>query len=1141
MAARLLRSSTALYPALLVALAIAYFAAAKASLLLAIPPGYATAVWPPSGIALAALMLYGMRFWPGVWLGAVLVNFTIDQSVGLACAIATGNTLEAVCAAWLAQRLTDDARDLRRADSVFRFALAAMIGGTIAASAGVLALYAAGEAPGQDVLTNWYTWWQGDVTGMIVLTPFLLAWLGPYRVRRQTRGAEITLFAGFFAIAFATIFGIAWRTHPDIARALVFVLIPFMAWAGCRFDGRVVTATILIAAAVVIGATLAHHGPFLFASPSASLLALQAFNTTAALVGLVLYALTREREEALARLSDAHSRAEATVAERTRELARKNDELARDVAERARLASVLQAREEQMAEAQAITHVGSWSWDVKTDRVSWSDELYRIYGIAPEEFTGTLAGYLSRVHPDDRARVTEVVRRAMANRESWELSERIVRPDGSVRTLKTIGRVLTDEAGQIVSMYGACHDATEAIRLQQIQAVQNQITAALLYASSWHDAMASAMQVICETVGWTVGQMWEVDESAQVLRQVSARHPDGAAVSAFIAGGARMSFSRGAGLPGRTWEQAAPVWIEDVVRDPNFPRAEMAQRAGLHGALALPLIAGGKVLGVLEFFSTDVQQPQLELVSMLTAVGNQLGEYIVRNRSEALLRQAEERFHLLVQGVKDYAIFMLSTDGCITTWNAGAERITGYQAEEVIGSHYSRFYSVEDVAAAKPERLLNTAVAEGAVEDEGWRVRKDGSRFWANVVITPLYDSEGRLRGFAKVTRDMSDRKRVEALEEAGQQTREFLAMLAHELRNPLAPLRNAVGVLRKRAITNDMLEASRDMIARQVDHLARLVDDLLDVSRITTGKIGLQREHVDAVTVVNGAVDSCRTLIDAKGQTLEIDFPRDAIWIDADPTRLSQVVHNLLHNAVKYTPVGGRIKVGLHREGESAVIRVEDNGIGIAPAFLPKVFDLFAQANPGLARTEGGLGLGLALVRQIVDLHGGSVEASSEGDGHGARFTVRLPCVARNAEAHELPEAPAVAEPQATVSRHILIVDDNRDSAESMAMLLQLSGHATWIAYDGHAALALAAAHAPEVVLLDIGLPGVDGYQVASQLRELPQTCDSLLIALTGYGQADDRRRSAEAGFDAHFVKPVDIDALYPLIAGHRRAPVNS
>jgi PAS domain S-box-containing protein len=1140
MAARLLRLPTILYPALVVALATTYFVTAKASLLLAIPPGYATAVWPPSGIALAALLLYGTRLWPGVWLGAALANFTIDHSVGLTCVIATGNTLEVVCAAWLAQRLMDDAREFRRADSVFRFALVAAIGGAIAASTGLLALYAAGEAAGQDVLTNWYTWWQGDVTGIILLTPFLLAWLRPQRAPGHNRGAETVLFAGLFAIAFVAIFGVAWRAHPDISRALVFLLVPFMAWAGCRFDGRAVTATTLIAAAVVIGATLAHHSPFLFASPNESLLALQAFNTTVALVGLVLYALTREREDAAARLSDAHNRSEATVAERTRELARKNDELARDVAERARLASAMQAREEQMAEAQAITHVGSWSWDVKTDRVSWSDELYRIYGIGPEEFTGTLAGYLARVHPDDRVRVTEVVRLAMANRESWELSERIVRPDGSVRTLKTLGRVLTDEAGRIVSMYGACLDVTEALRLQQIQAVQNQITTALLYAPTWRDAMSSAMQVICETAGWTLGQMWEVDESAQVLRHVSSWHPDGAAVTAFVTDSADVTFSRGVGLPGRTWEQTAPMWIEDVVHDPSFPRADMADRAGLHGAFAFPLIASGKVLGVVEFLSTDVQQPQQELVSMLTAVGNQLGEYIVRDRSETLLRQSEERFHLLVQGVKDYAIFMLAPDGYITTWNAGAERIKGYQAEEVIGSHYSRFYPVEDVAAGKPARLLQAALTEGAVKDEGWRVRKDGSRFWANVVITPLYDPEGRLRGFAKVTRDMSDRKRVEALEEAGQQTRDFLAMLAHELRNPLAPLRNAVSVLRNRATGDHMLEASRDMIARQVDHLARLVDDLLDVSRITTGKIGLQRERVDAAAIVSGAVESCRSMIDAKSQALELDFPREAIWINADPTRLSQVVQNLVNNAVKYTPVGGRIEVGLHREGESAVIRVEDNGIGIAPAFLPKVFDLFVQANSALARTEGGLGLGLALVRQIVEMHGGSVEAASEGEGRGARFTVRLPSVARGAEAPEQPQSKAIAEPEAPVPRRILIVDDNRDSAESMAMLLQLSGHATWIAYDGHAALALATEHAPEVVLLDIGLPGMDGYQVARKLRELPQTCDSLLIALTGYGQADDRRRSAEAGFDGHFVKPVDIDALHALIAGHRRAAMS-
>jgi two-component system CheB/CheR fusion protein len=281
---------------------------------------------------------------------------------------------------------------------------------------------------------------------------------------------------------------------------------------------------------------------------------------------------------------------------------------------------------------------------------------------------------------------------------------------------------------------------------------------------------------------------------------------------------------------------------------------------------------------------------------------------------------------------------------------------------------------------------------------------------------------------------------------------------------------------------------------------------------------------------------------MDEKSQSLEITLPREGIWVNGDPTRLSQVVQNLLNNSAKYTPAGGHIKLSLRRDGEMAVIRVEDDGVGIARAFLPKVFDLFMQANPGLDRSEGGLGLGLTLVRQIVEMHGGSVEASSEGPGRGAQFTVRLPCLASRAvELDSRRSAEAMVESGPAVSRRILVVDDNKDSAESMAMLLRLSDHEVRIAYDGDAALSLAAEHAPEVVLLDIGLPGMDGYQVARRLRELPQTRESLLIALTGYGQAEDRRRSTEAGFDGHFVKPVHIEALHQLIAGYRRASMSS
>ncbi len=362
------------------------------------------------------------------------------------------------------------------------------------------------------------------------------------------------------------------------------------------------------------------------------------------------------------------------------------------------------------------------------------------------------------------------------------------------------------------------------------------------------------------------------------------------------------------------------------------------------------------------------------------------------------LRKSEEMFRLLVEGVRDYAIFMLDPDGVIVSWNRGAEVIKGYSAGEIIGQHFSRFYPPEALARNWPQRELQIARKEGRFEEEGWRLRKDGTLFWANVVITSLYDAEGELRGFAKVTRDLTDRKRIEALESAERQIKEFLAMLGHELRNPLAPIRNAVAILRAGEL-NESLSWARDVIDRQTTHMARLVDDLLDVSRITSGKISIRKEPVGLTPIVLGTLEASRPLLEARKLTLETVFPDDPPQIAGDSVRISQIVLNLLNNAAKYTPEEGHIWLLIEQEQGQAVIRVRDTGIGIPKTLLPKVFDLFIQGDRSLDRSEGGLGIGLTLVRQLVHMHGGSVEAHSEGPGEGAEFVVRLPLLAAAAD----------------------------------------------------------------------------------------------------------------------------------------------
>ena len=371
--------------------------------------------------------------------------------------------------------------------------------------------------------------------------------------------------------------------------------------------------------------------------------------------------------------------------------------------------------------------------------------------------------------------------------------------------------------------------------------------------------------------------------------------------------------------------------------------------------------------------------------------------------------------------------------------------------------------------------------------------------------------------------------KAEEALREADRRKDEFLAMLAHELRNPLAPLRNALEVLKLTEAPPAILSQTREMMERQVQVMARLVEDLLDVSRITRGKIDLRREPVEVRAVVTRAVETARPLIEARGHRLSVELPAESLRVEGDPVRLAQVLSNLLNNAAKYTESGGRITLKAGAEGGEVVLCVRDEGVGIAPELLPRVFDLFTQGNHPAALSQGGLGIGLTLVRRLVELHGGRVEAHSEGLGRGSEFVVRLPALAGAPAAG--PAGAKKAELGPASRRRVLLVDDNVDSATSLAMLLRLWGHEVRAVHDGSQALAAARAFRPDVALLDIGMPDMDGYEVARLLRTQGGLNGTAFVALTGYGQENDRRRSAEEGFQTHLVKPVDPEALRRLL----------
>lgn len=500
-----------------------------------------------------------------------------------------------------------------------------------------------------------------------------------------------------------------------------------------------------------------------------------------------------------------------------------------------------------------------------------------------------------------------------------------------------------------------------------------------------------------------------------------------------------------------------------------------------------------------------------------------------RRKHEQALADSEERFRLLIQGVSDYSIIMLDHGGFIASWNSGAQALTGHTAEEMIGKHYSHFYSSEDVRENKPWRHLLAANETGRMADEGWRLRKDGTKFWADTVITALVGPDQRHRGYVHVMHDLSDRRHAETLADTTQRMHEFIAMLAHELRNPIAPIRNAAELLSRKDLEKDAREAMQQVIERQADHLARIVDDLLDVNRIARGKLSIARDTVDLREVIERALETSRPLIDKQGQRFELDVFDGPLLIQGDSLRLMQVFVNLLNNAAKFTPPGGTISIKVARRKADVEIVVRDTGRGIAQADLDRVFDLFTQASTETS-DAGGLGVGLALVRRIIELHAGTVRATSPGEGQGSAFVVRLPLPlerlrlvsdrSRTATDSELPRF------------RIVVADDNRDAADSLQLLLQSLGQDAYTVYDGVTALQAIERLEPQIAMLDIGMPGMSGFQLADKLRERHGDDIPVLIAVTGWGTLKDKSQAFARGFSYHFTKPASAATLHNALA---------
>lgn len=502
-----------------------------------------------------------------------------------------------------------------------------------------------------------------------------------------------------------------------------------------------------------------------------------------------------------------------------------------------------------------------------------------------------------------------------------------------------------------------------------------------------------------------------------------------------------------------------------------------------------------------------------------------------RKIAENALQRSQQGVRVLMDRVRDYAIFSIDKDRHVLTWNTGAKEIFGYSENEIIGQLCDVLFTAEDVANRIPEKEVELALGSGHALDDRWLKRKDGSIFYVSGVLTAL-NQEGDVERFIKIARDWTEQRKIEeALKNADRHKNEFLATLAHELRNPLASINSGLEVLRKAQDDKSRMQ-TQERIERQTQLMIHLVNDLLDISRISLGKIKIKKQPLNLIEAINLALETSRPIILGYGHSLTVSLPEEPIVVNGDNTRLSQVFMNILINAAKYTPPGGMITFTASHENNNVIIRVRDNGRGIPLHMLGTIFEMFEQIQDRSEYPQAGLGIGLSVVKQLVQMHDGHVEAYSDGENKGSEFVVRLP-LHLNHKLHRQHEnvsteskAPNAAAP---VTKRVLIVDDNSDAADMMEILLKKKGFTTRKAYDGRGGICAAVDFNPEIVLLDLGLPDIDGYEVVKTLKE--KLGKRLYIALSGWGQEEDLNRSKAAGFDHHLVKPVDFKTIEDLI----------
>ena len=801
--------------------------------------------------------------------------------------------------------------------------------------------------------------------------------------------------------------------------------------------------------------------------------------------------------------------------------------------ENARAEAALRESRDVLALAMRGGRMGAWARNLFTNEVWWSRELEEIFGLPPGGFAGTEAGFLAFVHEEDRARVESAVAAAIADRTDYVVDFRFRHPVDGWRWMEGRGRAVYSDEGNAISLYGLGIDITERREFENALSAARDaadadaerlsvaLSAARLGDWSW-DAATDLVLLsgrAAEIFGvdpqapitWTaLRELLHPDDRERARLAVAdslARQTDYLLEYRLVSGG-RDRWVTASGR-GRYAEDGRVLGmfgvVQDITRDRLLVRLDDLVRT-LTDPEAITYTAAsvlGKHLDVDRCAYAVVEDDE----STFTITGNYTrGTPSIVGRYR--LAQFGEAFSAQMRAGEPYVVDDSRRDPRLTSDDQAWYEATGSRA-------------LVCVPIRKDGRLV-AAMAVYATTARAWRageveiVQQVASRCWESIER-------------ARVARERTSL--LEAAQAANRAKDEFMAMLGHELRNPLSPILTALELMKLRGVST--LERERTVIERQVMHLTRLVDDLLDVSRIARGKVELKTERIELAEVVARAVEIASPLLEERRQTLTVDVPRSGLLLEADAARLSQVVSNLLTNAAKYTPAGGRVSVSGLRDAHEIVLRVRDTGIGIAADVLPRVFELFVQGHQPMDRAQGGLGLGLAIVRSLVERHGGRVAARSEGPGLGSEFEVRLPLVqGAGARVAEDPSASVTTARGPGRMGRLLVVDDNADAAEMMAEAFRLTGYDVRVAHDGPEALGLAAVFQPHAAFLDLGLPVMDGFELAERLRELPGLERLRLVAVTGYGQESDRRRTAAAGFHHHVVKPVNLDALVALLA---------